>query len=319
MNVEEQGGHPPLVSIIAINYNSARFVIETLESIKAQSYANVELIIVDDHSSDESPRMIESWLRTYLPPVKYLRSAENMGVCAACNRGVLAATGKYISYIATDDLMLPDKIERQVKIMESSPQEVAVLFSDAYLIDEYSRELYGRFIARYRSFLQIPSGDIFESLTEGNFIPGMAALIRSTVLKEVGYFDEDLMYEDYDLWMRISRTHKIMYHEPPTVRYRISASSLTNTIRRADGLMTNITAISKHSDHPKAREEAAKVLRELYFVEGRTTPFLRAHVSLLPKGFVPACIKLGLPSWIARTFLSAFGKELYASGSSITS
>src|SRR5689334_1867763 len=91
----------PLVSILAANYNNARYVLESLESIKQQTYPNIELIIVDDASADNSPQLISDWLKTANIPHKYIVHEQNKGLCSTCNELLRNANGKYISFIAT--------------------------------------------------------------------------------------------------------------------------------------------------------------------------------------------------------------------------
>ena len=126
----------PLVTIGAINYNNGLYVIETLESIKAQSYQNVELIIVDDCSTDNSVVLITEWLKNFDKPYKFIKHEKNKGVCNTCNDLLTNASGKYISTIGTDDIMMPDKIKVQVEILENSADEVCAVYSDAFLIKE---------------------------------------------------------------------------------------------------------------------------------------------------------------------------------------
>ncbi|HEY6328701.1 MAG TPA: glycosyltransferase, partial [Blastocatellia bacterium] len=120
----------PLVSIIVGCYNQSRFVVETLESIKAQTYKSTQLIIFDDSSSDNSVEIIEDWLRKNGIDCIFIRHQENKGVCKSLNEALAVATGKYVSMVAADDVWLPDKIARQVEIAESQPDRVGVLYSD---------------------------------------------------------------------------------------------------------------------------------------------------------------------------------------------
>lgn len=247
----------PLVTIGAASYNNARYLVETLESIKAQSYQNIELIIVDDFSTDDSVQIIDEWLKTYTKPYKFIKHESNMGVCHTCNDLLLNAGGKYISTIATDDIMLPDKISIQVSIMEAASDDVAAVYSDAYLIKEDSSPRYGWFIQRHNDFEDIPSGNIFDVLlSRGNFIPAMTLLTRMECFKKVGFFDSKISYEDYDMWLRLSKDYSLIYSDYVSCKYRIRKNSLSFT---TDWTLPNIKIYLKHIVNPIA----IKKLQEL--------------------------------------------------------
>jgi len=103
--------------MIVLSYNHSRFILETLESVRAQTYKNTELIILDDCSSDDSVSIIERWLQENAIACTFIRHQKNQGICKSLNETLAVATGKYISMVASDDLWLPDKIARQVEIM----------------------------------------------------------------------------------------------------------------------------------------------------------------------------------------------------------
>lgn len=234
----------PLVTIGAINYNNAKFVMETLESIRAQSYPNIELVIVDDCSTDNSAEIIDTWLKHYEKPFKYIRHEQNLGICATCNDVIKFSSGKYISTIATDDIMMPYKIALQVDLLKQSDNTVGAVYSDAYLINEDSSLMKGLFIERYRCFATKPTGFIYENLIESNFLPAMSLMVKKECYNEVGFFDEDLVFEDYDMWLRISKKYKILYSEYISAKYRIRNNSLMSVTRNWD--TSTIKILFKH-------------------------------------------------------------------------
>ena len=179
----------PLVTIGAINYNNAKYVIETLESIKSQTYRNIELIIVDDCSTDKSFELIHDWLKTYKGICKVIAHEINLGVCATCNDVLRNASGEYISIIATDDIMLPEKIAKQVELLLKTNDDIGAVFSDAYLINEDSSLKKELFIQRYRKFDKVPSRFIYKDLLEGNFLPAMSVMVKKICYNDVGLFE----------------------------------------------------------------------------------------------------------------------------------
>lgn len=220
-----------LVSTIVLSYNQSQFVLETLESIRAQTYKTTQLIIVDDCSSDASVATIERWLHENGIYCTFIRHRQNQGICKSLNDALTVATGKYVAIVASDDVWLPDKTALQVKIMESQPDHVGVIYSDAFQMDEKGDALPDMFIAAHRNLLQIPQGEVFNVLLEGNFIPAMTALIRRSCYDKVGAYDETLPWEDWDLWLRLARHYSFLYSPVPLAKYRYHAKSLSHSDR----------------------------------------------------------------------------------------
>jgi glycosyltransferase involved in cell wall biosynthesis len=261
----------PLVSIVAINYNNSKYLLETLNSIDQQTYKNIELIIVDDCSTDDSIKKIEHWLLSFNKPFQFIKHTENLGICKTINDGYKIAKGKYISSIATDDIMLPQKTEIQVQLLENTDDRVGMIFSDAYLIDENSNPLEGKFIEKYKSNLfHINSRNVYEDLLKGNFIPAMSIMIKKKVLLEVGYFDENLNYEDYDMWLRIAEKYKIHFSEYISVKYRIHKSSFTQVLSRDKWVVDDIKIYNKHiNNSPLAKHNFNYLIKDSFIKDNK--------------------------------------------------
>jgi glycosyltransferase involved in cell wall biosynthesis len=221
-------GHP-LVSMIVVCYNQSRFVVETLESVKAQTYKATQLIIVDDCSSDSSVPTIERWLRENGIDCTFIRHKTNQGICKSLNDALAVATGKYLSMIAADDTWLPDKIARQVEIMESQPDDVGVIYSDAYQMDANGHPLPDLLIAANWKLAEMPQGSVLDRLLQGNFIPGLTTLIRRSCYDQVGLYDRNLPWEDWDMWLRIARHYSFLYSPTPSARYRLHEKSYSRS------------------------------------------------------------------------------------------
>jgi glycosyltransferase involved in cell wall biosynthesis len=217
-----------LVSMIVVCYNQSRFVVETLESVKAQTYKATQLIIVDDCSSDDSVAVIENWLHKNRIDCTFIRHQKNQGICKTVNEALSLAKGKYISPIASDDIWLPDKIARQVEMMESQPDDVGVIYSDAFQIDVNGHLLPNGYIADCK-LPEIPQGQVLDMLLTRNFIPPMTTLIRRSCYDEVGLYDEDLPWEDWDMWMRLARHYSFLYSPIPSAKYRRHEKSYTRS------------------------------------------------------------------------------------------
>lgn len=211
----------PLVSVIALCYNQSQFLEETLDSIKNQNYPSIQLIIVDDCSKDNSVQLIDNWIERNNIKARFLKHSENRGICKSLNEGLANCQGKYVQFIACDDILLPDKIASQVGLMEKFTNEVALVYSDAYLIDDNGIKVEGSVIQRQRAFSSLPEGYVYETLLGGNFIPPMAALFRKSSLEGVGGFDENIRYEDYDLLLRMSQKYEFRADPIVLTKYRV--------------------------------------------------------------------------------------------------
>lgn len=232
----------PLVSVIAINYNSELYVEETLNSISNQSYDNFELIVIDDCSTDNSISIIRNWLGRYNRPSKLILNKKNTGVCATLNKAFAAANGKYLCATATDDLLMPEKLSVQVSLLESAPVDTCAVYSDAYLLNADGTRRDTNFIAN-RRVAKPPTGSIFSALLNDNFIPAMSVLLKAECFKAVGNFDENLIYEDYDMWLRLSLKYRFIFSNYISCQYRMRAKSLSTKI---DWDVPNSKILLKH-------------------------------------------------------------------------
>jgi hypothetical protein len=153
----------------------------------------------------------------------------NVGICQTVNDALTNARGKYLRFLAADDRWIPNTLAQQIEIMETTSEDVGVLYSNALLINECGELLPGTFIEIHRTFAEMPEGWIFDTLTHGNFIPAMTAVIRLLCVEVVGGVDEGLITEDWDMWLRISRHFKFKYFPKPTAYYRMLRTSMTRT------------------------------------------------------------------------------------------
>lgn len=202
----------PLVSVICLCYNHERFVRGSLSSVFHQSYENVEIIIVDDASTDQSVNVIRESIADRTG-IQFISLKANIGNCAAFNRGLALAKGKYLIDFATDDIMLPERIAQQVAFFETHDTSWGVNFTDATYIDPE-----GKFIKHHFEYLEqknllmrVPEGDVYSDVLSTYFIPSPTMMIRKEVMDELSGYDESLAYEDFDFWVRASRLYKFSF------------------------------------------------------------------------------------------------------------
>lgn len=162
----------PLVTVYVTCYNQERYIVETLESVRAQTYPNMELIVCDDCSTDGSREIIRRWLTDRWPEARFIQHERNTGICRSLNEIIRASRGTYLAGIAGDDLWRPEKTAWQVEIMESMPNRVGVLYSDAHLIDETGAKLPGRAIEYALNASDPKALELFEKKLLKTKMPG---------------------------------------------------------------------------------------------------------------------------------------------------
>jgi glycosyltransferase involved in cell wall biosynthesis len=215
----------PLVTVICVSYNHARFAVEALESIKSQTYPNVELIIVDDGSRDNSASVIQQWVEKN-PTVVFLNLKQNIGYTKAFNQAFRLAKGEFYIDLAADDVLLPDRIEKGVAGFLEKGERYAIQFSDANFIDTE-----GRFLGKHSEkfpHASVPQGDVYADVIQRYFICSPTMMVRKSLLDAFGGYDETLQYEDFDLWIRLGREHLFFYIPEALVNRRIVPGSMSH-------------------------------------------------------------------------------------------
>lgn len=221
----------PLVSIICLCYNHENFVVEALNSVLSQSYGNIELIIVDDYSTDGSKKKIENWLEDH-PNIKFIANESNLGNTKTFNKALQFAKGDYIIDLAADDILLPNCVETQVNtFLNSKQKKLAIVYGNAEVISENNNHLcyYYKVGVEKKALIKPASGDIYLSmLNQSSMICSVSSMVKQDVLEELNGYDENLAYEDLDLWIRISRNYNFEFIDAVLVQKREVENSLGN-------------------------------------------------------------------------------------------
>lgn len=245
----------PTITLRSSCYNHERFVVSCLDSVKNQDAGDFEWIIIDDASSDCSRSLIERWLRLHIEElnekridVQFIAHERNMGIASTFNELMERATGDCLCTVSCDDCLLPHRISTARRIMRSLPEGYAGFFGDAYLIDAEGRRGVKGFIEEHQVLPETPSDDLFGQLLHGNFVPSPSVAVWTRLMKKFGGYDASLPYGDYDLWLRLSRHHRLAFHQEPTVEYRIHGENFHLKFNR--WREANYWIYRKHLDHP---------------------------------------------------------------------
>jgi glycosyltransferase involved in cell wall biosynthesis len=208
----------PLISIIVPSYNSAHFVRQALDSAFAQTYRPIEVIVVDDGSTDDTADV----LRPYMDRIIYVRQ-DNRGLAGARNSGLRAASGELIALLDADDVWLEEHLESGYQALASVP-DAALVHSEVYYWDAATGERTRRDVPRHSY-----QGDCYLQLFARNTIIPSTLLFRRACYDLHGGFDESFRRcEDWDFALRMARHYRFAYNDDPRVLYRVHSASLSS-------------------------------------------------------------------------------------------
>lgn len=213
----------PLVTTCILSYNHEQFLSNAIESAIQQTYANQEVLIIDDGSSDRSLEIANDYARRFPATIRVLThpSHVNKGISATCNRGLAEARGEYIGWIGSDDVMVETKLANQVRYLQERPA-VGMVYSRATLIDESGESLgsiIGDPLRRNRSHIW--------QVIERNPIPAPTILARKVCFDQVGGFDDALVYGDWEMWVRIVSHWELGFLDECSVLYRVHGKNVS--------------------------------------------------------------------------------------------
>jgi len=201
------------ISVLMPTYNDARYLPQALESILAQSYPDFELIVIDDHSTDETPTILAGYARQD-SRLRLLRNSTNMGVASALNIGLDAAQGTYIARMDSDDISCPERFERQVEFLDAHP-EVGVVGTQLHFIDEDDhfspQPAWKPPTSHARILWQLLCGAPFCH-------PSM--MMRTDCLRAVGGYDPAYLNEDMQLWVKFAFMTELWNLDEVLIHYR---------------------------------------------------------------------------------------------------
>lgn len=201
----------PLVSAVITTYNYGHFLAQAIESVLGQTYKNIELIIVNDGSTDNTDEVVRIYLSD--SRVSYLKQA-NLGQSRAKNAGIEKARGDYVAFLDGDDQWLPEKLALQLPLFGKDPS-IGVVYSRMRCINEDGSP-------RKANLLKPCSGWVTDKLIIDNFVPFSSSVVKRECFDKCAAMDEGLIASvDWDLWLRLSRGYKFDYVNRPLVCYRV--------------------------------------------------------------------------------------------------
>jgi glycosyltransferase involved in cell wall biosynthesis len=203
----------PLVSVVIPAYNAEKYLEETLASVRAQTFSDYEILVVDDGSTDRTVQIASDF-----GGVKLLLQ-QNRGSAAARNTGIRAARGAYVAFLDADDIWLPSKLEKQVAHLQAHPR-TEWSYTDALVFDMPAR----RTVCQIGRRIRLHEGEILRPLLLRSFIPSATPVVKKTALMEAGLFDERRerrFAEDWSMWLRIAERHPVKLIDEPLAMIRM--------------------------------------------------------------------------------------------------
>jgi glycosyltransferase involved in cell wall biosynthesis len=231
-----------MVSICIPTYNGVQYLDETLQSIQSQTFQNIELIVSDDASQDNTLELVETFKKEVDFPVHIYHHTPK-GIGANWNNCIKYATGKYIKFLFQDDLMEPTCIEEMVKALEENPEQVLVVSKRTFIIDkDMDSSTINKWIETYGDLqpelIEEPHQIIDKELFKKMDFPEIprnkigepsVVMFKRELIDTVGYFNEDLkQILDYEYWYRILKYHPIYVINKPLVKFRLHPNQATN-------------------------------------------------------------------------------------------
>ena len=225
----------PLVSIPIVTYNSAEFIIETLESVKAQTYPRIELIVSDDCSKDNTVALCREWLvknATRFERTQLIEAKHNTGVSANLNRAEAACTGEWVKFLDGDDLLLPTCVQDYIDYVEEHPETI-YMFSriEAFGASEERNRYYTEKAFDYTIF-DVDANQQYEKLIWQNCIMSSTCMYNRQKNMELGLKNDERipLLEDWPRWINVTKMGvKLSFLDKVEVKYRIHEKSLSTS------------------------------------------------------------------------------------------
>lgn len=242
----------PLVSFLIPFYNHNHFIKFTLDSIIEDTYENKEIIIINDGSSNPDDSNIVSWIKEHKNEVSinYIKR-ENKGVTKTLNELIDLSKGKYLAVCASDDYFINNTISKRVELLEENPHKL-LLLSDNLVIDDNGKELYSSNLFEYRNKNKanyLNDKKLKHEVISNWGIAGACYLINKELFSKVDNFDESLIVEDWDFFLRVVAKELILFYDERVSAYRLHDTNTINNPKVALTMHENQAFVAKKNLH----------------------------------------------------------------------
>ena len=268
----------PLLTVICLCYNQEQFLEEAIHSVFSQEGVVFEVIIVDDCSSDGSQGLIKKNVEKFTFAHTILHD-RNVGNCKSFNQALKLAKGKYIIDLACDDYFSKGTFEKQIDFFEKQKRNVGMIFSNAFIVDDKGAYIKHHFTVdkKDRAIVSVPSGKVFADVLERYFICVPSMVMRKSWLIGLGGYNEQLSYEDFDIWVRGSLISEFVYFDEVLVSKRVHSNQLSKRMLSSKGANyydSTLNICQFASNQVKSTEEVGALIRRLKY-EGRNASYFQ--------------------------------------------
>ncbi|MEZ4895224.1 MAG: glycosyltransferase [Saprospiraceae bacterium] len=235
-----------MVTVVTPAFNSAAYISAAIESVLKQTFQDLEMIVVDDGSTDNTKEIVSKYVQKYPEKIRYLFQ-ENRGPGAARNTAIRNACGDYLALLDADDIWLPEKLALQLQFLKENPA-YSFVFTDAFAMDETGKK--GETMMQLKNPV---SGRVFFDLIKQNFILSPTPLAKKESFEKVGYFSENRLFrvgEDHHFWLKVAHFYQGGYLDKPLACYRmrqegLSGGGVVSRCKGIDGQLLVLDAISQ--------------------------------------------------------------------------
>lgn len=224
----------PLVSVVMPAYNHERFVEEAVQSVWAQTYPYLELVVLNDGSPDGTGAVLDRLQPISPIPMRVVHKA-NEGLCRTLNRGLAMVSGEFVAFAASDDRMEPSKLEREVEALRQAGPDVGAAYGDMQAVSETGDQ------PLFRITMQPKRGTLYQNMLRGEVNAYIQACVfRRDAVERTGGFDPSLHFEDLDFLLRFAHRFALVYAGGLSVRYRTVVGSLKDSLVNHAGTFETI-------------------------------------------------------------------------------
>jgi glycosyltransferase involved in cell wall biosynthesis len=266
----------PVVSVVIPCYNGRKYITGAIDSVLAQTAGPVEVVVVDDGSTDDSAAVVERYCGE--KPVKLIRHGENRGIAAARNTGVRACRSRVIGFLDQDDLWREDKVELQLAAFAAAGgDDVGVVFANTRLLDENGSSRAVRPPRVPRHVDRFGPDDLIASLFRKNYVPIGSALIRRECFESVGFLDETIRSgsDDFEFLVRVASRYRFVHIALPLFVRRLHGANYTNVELMMPDAVKIIDRVT--AERPSLKTAAVRARSRLLFSLARDLHWKRKY------------------------------------------
>ena len=261
----------PLVTVVCICHNQSTWVINALNSVLNQTYSQVELLIVDTGSTDNSKELISIWVKNEATKARFndipVYFLGKVGNCKGFNTAFAQANGKYVIDLAADDILLPTRIAEQVKFFESLPSDVGLIYGNATYLDTNNKVLFTAYDKGGKFYGLERNGFTWAWNMQRFFICPQSTMFRSEMVKALGGYNPALFYEDFDFYCRLMRDWQVQFQPINLTQITVIATSHGNSIKRRswEFFCSTLAILSEQSQQAKSPYEQWLIVKRFLF------------------------------------------------------